>query len=515
MFCASSVDTQLVNICSCRVLLYKLSNKVVMAPAFPLLQHPSSVMSLQLTARKGYASSLRLPNLHVPFVGIQPTLRIWAYVSAGRVHSKTRAGVAALAACQAHQPQALPAGDNTINTQQQHRVSALLKQSSSDCSTAFSVLRHACAGTKRSQEAAALPTADPAHMPFKPRRVDPVLPSSPSQAGTCRKQHALTQRAAEAIEAPALGLDASPPSSVCQTPAAISLSAYDSCTNGCLECQLGSSCQLQTANCQQTCRGGLHAPMHRQSSRAFACDWAATSSCMNPSSSGSTTFLACVKSEAKGEEDTHYQAGLLLPGPEYAQQLDKQQSAGSGTSKTAAASRQQHKLHMIDLMLARVSAAEEAIHLRLAQPNQSDSCFQSHHDPWAPVESCNKLLRNHKVQSGTPGEGIFSGIESLLLCDDGQQSECKMEQFAVMDNSQSNTKGAILLNGPDDMLQGCTERTHSSSESSFDCPGRFLVPNDWLIEGSDEVDLNCFSIGPNDNYILGPALPLMPPLLQH
>lgn len=437
------------------------------------------------------------------------------------MHSKTRAGVAALAARQTHQDQALPAEDDTSSLQrqqrqqqqQQHWVSALPKQSSSECSTAVCALEHAHAGTKRSQEAASLPTADPVHTPFKSCRVDPVLHSSPSQPGTCRQQHALTQQAAEPVKAPALGMDARLPSSACQTTPAESLSSGDFCMIESLKGQLGSSFQLQTANCQHRCCTGLHAHMHRQSSRDSGCNWAATgaaSSCTNSGSPGSTTFLACVKSEPKGEEETQHQADLLLPGPEHAQQLDRRQSSHPETGETTAALRQQHQLHMIDLMLARVSAAEEAIHQGLAQPHQSDSCFQSQHGAWAPVGSGSKLLC--EVESGPPGEGDFSGINSLLLCN-GQQTECKLEQLAAMDDSKSNIQDASLVNQSDDM-EVCTEQTHSSIKSTFDCPGRFLVPNDWLTDGSDEVGLDYFSMVSNDNSMLGLALPLMPPSLQ-
>ena len=439
----------------------------------------------------------------------KPALRIWVHVSAGRVHSKTRAGVAALAARQAHQFQALPDEDDTTKQQQQqqHLVSALPKPSNSDCSTALSALTHARAGTKRSQEAASLPTADPLHTPFKSCRVSPLLPSSPAQMGTCRQQHALVRPATEAAQGPALGLDAGPLSSACQTPAA---DFWSPCMIGFPEDQLGNSCQLQTADCQQSCPAGLHAHTHRQSNRDYACRWA------DSGSSGSTILLASVKSEPKGEEDTDYQTGLLLPaiGPEHTQQLDsRQQSGHPQTSETAAALCQQHQLHMIDLMLARVSAAEKAIHLGLALPHQSDSCFQSHHDPWAPLKGCNKLLR--EKESGTLGEADFSGMESLLL-GGSQQAECKLEQLAVMDDNKSNIKDRSLLKAPTNMPDGCTERTHSSSGSSIDCPGRLLVPKDWLLDGSDELDLDYFSTVSNDDSMLGLALPLMPPsLLQY
>ena len=517
VFCVHSVDVLPHDICSHHTWLCKLNNKANIAQRFAFLQHTSSVMRLQNSAWSRLAMLFLViaKSSSCMCMDSKPALRIWAHVSAGRVHSKTRAGVAALAARHAHDLQALPAGDDTIKQQQrqqqQHWVSALPKQTISDCSTAFSALRHAHAGTKRCQEAASLPTADPLHTPFKSCRVGSLLPSSPPQMGICRQQHALIRQVTGAAQGPALGRDASPSISTCQTPAADFLSP---CMNGLREDQPGNSCQLQTANCQQSCRAGLHVHMHRQSNRDSAChraDTEADASRTNSGSSGSTTLLACVKSEPKSEEDTHYQTGLLLTGPEHVQQLDsRRQSAHPQTSETAAASCQQHQLHMIDLMLARVSAAEEAIHLGLAQPHQSDLCFRSHHDPWAPLNGCNKLLR--EKESGTRGETEFSGMESLLL-GGSQQAECNLGQLAVMDDIKSNHKDKILMKAPDDTLEGCTERTHSSSGSSIDCPGRFLVPKDWFLDGSDEVDLDCFSTVSNDGSMLGLALLLMPPSL--
>ena len=469
-------------------------------------------------------------------------VEVWAHVTAGRVHSKTRAGVAALATRKGHDPQALSAEDDPTNTQpqqqqqqqqrqqqqqqQQHWVSALPKQSSCECSTAFSALRHAHAGTKRSQKAASLLAAAPLQTPFKSCRVDLVLPSSPAQpspgVGTCRRRHAFTHQAAEAVTAPALGLQASQPSNVCQMPAADSSSPCSSCTVGSPEGQLGSTCQLQSAKCQQSCcpkllpRPGLHAHMHRQSSRDSACNWTDTgaeASCIISHCSGSTTLLACITSEPRGEDNTVHETGLLFPGPGHAQRMDRHQGAHPETSETAAALRQQHQLHMIDLMLARVSAAEEAIHMGLAPPAQPDSCFQSHHDPWEPAGSSNMLHQD--METGTHREVDFSAIDTLLLCD-RQQAQCKLEQPAVMDDSTSSFRDASSANGPDNMLEGCTERTHSSSGSSIECPGCFLVPTDWLNDQpGDEVDLDYFSTISTEDSTLGLTLPFMPPSLQH
>ena len=104
------------------------------------------------------------------------------------------------------------------------------------------------------------------------------------------------------------------------------------------------------------------------------------------------------------------------------------------------------------------------------------------------------------------GDVGFSSIESLLLC--AQPPQCSLEGMAGMDDSPMH------MSRPDDMLKGYPERTHSSSGSSIDCPGRFLVPQDWLNDGNDEVDLAYFSKLPTDGALLGSPLSLMPPWLR-
>ena len=91
------------------------------------------------------------------------------------------------------------------------------------------------------------------------------------------------------------------------------------------------------------------------------------------------------------------------------QQLDSQQIGHGGSSDSAAALRQQLQLQMIDLMLARVSAAKEAIQQGLFPSHQSEPYLK---DPWAPAESENMLL--HDMESSTFGDVDFAGIDSLF-----------------------------------------------------------------------------------------------------
>lgn len=167
---------------------------------------------------------------------------------------------------------------------------------------------------------------------------------------------------------------------------------------------------------------------------------------------------------------------------------------------------------MIDLMLARVSAAQEAIQLGLRHPHHLGQQCQEQNDLWVHPGSCNKLV--NEMESSTPVEDNFCGVESLLLC--SQQVECNKEQVPVMGHceSKSSIEGttSVYRDTPDDMLEECSERTHSSSGSSLDCPGLSFVPKDWLIDSNDEVDLGFFSAVPSDGIMLG--LPLTPQSLQ-
>ncbi|KAL3140178.1 hypothetical protein ABBQ38_004454 [Trebouxia sp. C0009 RCD-2024] len=439
---------------------------------------------------------------------------------ARRVHSKTRAGVAAVAARQAPppQPQVLPAGHAPSQQQQQqqqrqqmrqqqpqrrrrqqHRVAVLPKRSSSESSTAFSAHRHAHAGTKRSQEAASLPSTDSHHMQFKSQCAEPTLLTNPTGLGSRRRRTAVTWQAAEAATAVASEAVAHQQQKFCQFPAVDSLPLCEAYTEA--ACLLDSVCQLPTADSQRTCGPDLLAPMHRQSNTGTACNWAAAgASHLNSASTGSTSLLTGVKSEPQLPEEMALHTSSPVHSHFPAQRMERQQHAHPMASESASALRQQHQLHMIDLMLARVSAAEEAIQLGLSQCGP----YLDSHDSWAPAESCKMLLDEIKVEAS--GDAGFSSIESLLLC--AQQPQCSLEEMADVHDSP------VHMDRSDYMLKGYTDRTHSSSGSSIDCPGRFLVPQDWLIDGNDEVDLAYFSKLPNDDAMLSLPLPLMSPSLQ-
>ncbi|KAL3153912.1 hypothetical protein ABBQ32_013476 [Trebouxia sp. C0010 RCD-2024] len=435
---------------------------------------------------------------------------------ARRVHSKTRAGAAAVAALQAPppQPQVQPTRHAPSQQQQQQQqqprqrrrqqqrcVSAMPKRSSSESSTAFSAHRHAHAGTKRSQEAASLPSTDSHQTQFKSHCAEPTLLNNPTELGS-RRRTAVTWQAAEAATAAASEVVAHQQQNLCQFPAVDSLPLCEAYTVE-AECLLDSVCQLVMADSQHTCGPDLLAPTHRHSSTGIACNWAAAgASHLNSAASGGTSLLAGVKSEPQPAEEMDLrQTSLPVHSQFPVQQVERQQHAHPMTSESASVSQQQHQLHMIDLMLARVSAAEDAIQLGLSQSGP----YLNHCDCWAPAESCKMLLDEVKVEA-PEGDAGFSSIDSFLLC--AQQPQCSLEEMPDIHDK------AVHVDRSDYTLKGYTERTHSSSGSSIDCPGRLLVPQDWLIDGNDEVDLAYFSKLPNDDSVLGLPLPLLPPSLR-
>lgn len=215
---------------------------------------------------------------------------------------------------------------------------------------------------------------------------------------------------------------------------------------------------------------------------------------------------------------------MQLPGSKqtYTQHHDRQQRSKSAHSnESAAALRQQHQLHMIDLMLARVSAAEAAIKQGRSQCCQFPPDI-NRQEPWGAAEGCKVLL--HSMNSSSPGDFVLPTPESALnwvsRVDNLSRQlpgidACEAEMDDRTVGSGHMDEGSGHVDEADGMLAACTERAHSSSGSSIDCLGLFLVPDDWLTDSIDEVDLACCPPVPNSSCVPGLVLPLMPPSLLH
>ena len=330
------------------------------------------------------------------------------------------------------------------------------------------------------------------------------MPTSTAEAGSSQQRDVAQQPAATATAALSgmMSLDQEQ-QSACHMPAS-DLPAWHSPTD------IGA-CQLQRAHTLHAADPTLLAQVHRQSSSTI-------SSCSGPcwsESNDSNKLPSCMPLHPL-LCDASAQEHMQPPGssPAYTQHQDRQKCSEAVGNRSAAALRQRHQLHMIDLMLARVSAAEAAIKQGHGQ------CCQfppevNRQEPWGAAESCKVLL--HDMNSDTPGNFVLPDPEPALNW--GPHADSMSQQLPGIDDCDAETRDRTLdsdhMQEPDGLLAACTERAHSSSGSSIDCLGLFLVPDDWLTDSIDEIDLACCPPVPNSSCLLGLVLPLMPPSLLH
>ena len=189
-----------------------------------------------------------------------------------------------------------------------------------------------------------------------------------------------------------------------------------------------------------------------------------------------------------------------------------------GRGESATVLRHQHQLHMIDLMLARVTAAEEAMQQGITVDAQHVTYltggFSTAKKPLAavrcvPIEDCFPA----SVAPITHPEQLF--VSAGLSNHD-------------MSSSLASTDIADSLY---EHLDDATAKAHTTSAegdlgSVVDCPGSSLVPNDWLTDEREDPDLPCLTgEGKEPNlpclvslvYLGKPvctSLPLMPPSLR-
>ncbi len=189
-----------------------------------------------------------------------------------------------------------------------------------------------------------------------------------------------------------------------------------------------------------------------------------------------------------------------------------------GHGESATVVRHQHQLHMIDLMLARVAAAEEAMQQGITMDAQHvpylTGGFSTAKKPLAgvrcvPIKDCFPA----SVTPITHPEQLFASA--------GLSSHDMLSSLASTDIADSLY----------DHLDDATATAHTVSAegdlgSMVDCPGSSLVPNDWLTDEREDPDLPCLTdeCGGADLPCLVPlvhlgkpvcaSLPLMPPSLR-
>lgn len=156
--------------------------------------------------------------------------------------------------------------------------------------------------------------------------------------------------------------------------------------------------------------------------------------------------------------------------------------------------RHQHQLHMIDLMLARVAAAEEAMQQGITVNAQYVPCLSS---GFGTIVTAQHPLAG--VQC-VPGDDCFPA------------------RVAPITHSEPPFVSAGLSNH--DMLSSLasTDIAHTVSAegdlgSVVDGPGSSLVPNDWLTDDCEFPDLPCLVSLVHLGKPVSTSLPLMPPSL--
>ena len=461
------------------------------------------------------------------------------------MHSKTRAGVAAAAAAasKAHASQDLLSVLHPENhqqqqiqqqqpkqTQQQHEVDKPWQNScGSSSSSPFPAGGRVHAGSKRLHSAAMAQSGKSWHSRASAQGTSSAPWGSPAEPGSTSQQHAAWQRTAAAQSAVCPGEDCEQQHhSTCQlsaltNPSCTLLDPSDTLRDP--ACTLATSperphllatgsaanraesaeavYQLQSMDVLHPSNSAAVAQIHRHSSSSE------TRCFSEPCASDSSELLCSTPLKVRlFEGDAYEPMHELVNSQARAQSQDCQQQRDSISAKAATARRQQHQLHMIDLMLARVSAAEKAIQ----QGSVQGSCFgpyPSMHKQWGGTQGCKVLL--HDMGTGAPVK--LSDIDSPLVW---EQASIFSERLPDIDDAGGSLGDADLAgldDESDSMMAESSQRAHSSSGSSLDCPGVCFVPNDWLTDSSDEVELACFTTLPASSCMPPSALPLMPPSL--
>ncbi len=203
--------------------------------------------------------------------------------------------------------------------------------------------------------------------------------------------------------------------------------------------------------------------------------------------------------------DTSLDSPQSLLGQHVVRPLQLQQLHRCDSVQSAAVLRHQHQLHMIDLMLARVTAAEEA----MQQGILLDAL---------PISYLANAFGPFKEAKGCPVDQSVSALNAPLApCHERQESSGPCQIQTPFDSMASDASGDPLDSVGRQFSEasvqehvGCLD---VGSTSLIDSPGSCLIPRDWLTDDNDEAELACpmamFSGGKQVHTLL----PLMPPSL--
>ena len=171
--------------------------------------------------------------------------------------------------------------------------------------------------------------------------------------------------------------------------------------------------------------------------------------------------------------------------------------------------RHQHQLHMIDLMLARVAAAEEAM--------QQGITVDAQHVPYltsgfSTVASAQKPLAGVKC---VPADDYFPARVVPITHPEQPFLSAGLSHHDMLSSPASTDIADSLY----DHLNDVTAQAHTVSAegdlgSVVDCLGSSLVPNDWLTDECEDPDLPCLVSLVHLGKPVCTSLPLMPPSLR-
>jgi len=182
-------------------------------------------------------------------------------------------------------------------------------------------------------------------------------------------------------------------------------------------------------------------------------------------------------------------------------------SCGHGESATVL--RHQHQLHMIDLMLARVTAAEEAM--------QQGISVDAQHVPYltggfSTAVSAQQPLAGVKC---VLADDCFPACVVPITRPEQPFVNAGLSHHDLLSSLASTEITNSLYDHLNDVTaQAQTDIEESDLGSVVDCPGSGLVPNDWLTDECEGPDLPCLVSVVHLGKPVCTSLPLMPPSLR-
>lgn len=192
---------------------------------------------------------------------------------------------------------------------------------------------------------------------------------------------------------------------------------------------------------------------------------------------------------------------------------------GHGGSATVL--QHQHQLHMIDLMLARVAAAEEAM--------QQGITVDAQHNPYL-ADGFSAVVSAQKPLAGVkrlPADDCFPAHVVPVTHPEQLFVSAGLSHHDMLSSLVSTDLADTLYDKLNDVtVQAHTVSAEGDLGSMVDCPGSSLVPKDWLTDECDHTHLPCLTDECEEPDLpclvslvhLGKpvctSLPLMPPSLR-